>query len=126
MLASFGSRGPFGTTGTLRIGSDGEGEFQRFEVFKQGPISKERFAVTPAQLEALATAVRRSGFFELRSARETGVQDGTYCLLKITVDGRSHEVETVNIAVPEFDRLCRQINEIVPPTCRIFYNQLPR
>lgn len=70
-------------------------------------------------------AIMENDFFGLKDKYESpAVLDGDYALLKITANGKTHSVRTINMRVNAFDRIVIIINREVPTERRIIYNAL--
>jgi hypothetical protein len=62
---------------------------------------------------AIYDTVLAVGFFGLDSLYESGAVDGSGIALRITAMGTAHEVEAVNIAVDEVNRLALYLNSVL-------------
>lgn len=123
VLGSSGSLLPGRENVALEIGPDGKGRFTRYLPDDFGPpLDEIEFTLSPADLEAIWTAIRESDFFSLdEKYAPEDVRDGSFAALTITANGRTHRVDVENTTVPRFERLLEAINRITPSGVDLSY-----
>ncbi len=82
------------------------------------------FTVTGSDLDFLYGQAMTNNYFDLDSLYDSGICDGTLCVLEITANGSSHRVETVNFPLNNADNISRAINQVTPGDYDLFYNAI--
>lgn len=76
-------------------------------------------------MKKIYVTIQKQKFFDLRKEyKDPEIMDGDFALMKITANGKKHQVKTINIKVDAFDDIVREINAHLPKGMRISYNAL--
>ncbi len=115
---------PGSSSASLTIQADGKGIFQLSPAGAALPAAKT-FALKADDLKYIWETIVANRFFELAEKyNNQQICDGSFASLAITADKKVHAVGTANIAVKQFDNICRAINKVAPEDCRPGYNAL--
>jgi hypothetical protein len=107
-----GSYAPWGFNQSLTIEPTGEVSFYQMTL-NENDTDSAFAALDSATMHAIYDTVVAINFFALDSVYDLGALDGSGIVFRITSDGMVHSVETINIAVPEINRLALYLNSIL-------------
>jgi hypothetical protein len=107
-----GSYAPWGINQLLTIQPSGEVSFYQSDV-DEDYVDSLFTVLDSLTMVAIYDTVLAVGFFGLDSLYESGAVDGSGIALRITAMGTAHEVEAVNIAVDEVNRLALYLNSVL-------------
>lgn len=86
---------------------------------------KGRFQLPEPALRDIYRTIKQNDFFNLSERhRNDNVLDGSFAMLTITLDGKTHTVMTQNIEVERFDKIMIAINLAIPGMNKIMYNAI--
>jgi serine protease inhibitor len=88
------------------------------------PSRKEKFTIEPADIKFLWKVISENKFFELDEKYDSGALDGSAGMLDITANGKTRQVETVNINVKRFDMICLAIKKVSPEKYRFNHGSI--
>jgi len=86
----------------------------------------KEFTISADAMGEIWNEILDNDFFNLDDLYESPVSEsgGDYARLTITGNGQTHDVKTVNIVVPKFDRIILKINMLTPEDSNLIYNAL--
>lgn len=101
--------------------------------YEMAPTDREKgvfkeirtFILKEEALREIFIETRENKFFSLKNRYVSkGVVDGSFAELTITDTGRTHRVETRNVAVEGFDNIMMTINIELPEGSKALYNEI--
>jgi len=107
-----GSYAPWGRNQLLLIDSLGHVAFWESDLDSPG-VDSIFALLDPQEMQTIYDTVTTVGFFSLDTLYHSGALDGSGIYLYITASGTKHSVESVNIGVPEVNRIARTINAVL-------------
>lgn len=125
VIATAGGLGPDAEYATVRITTDGQGTYHRFQSgdLTSPTLESSTFALNTAEVEQLWQAIQDGDFFNLEAEYAAeDIVDRTYAELNITANGSVHTVTTQNIAVEGFDDIISTINALTPGNADLVYD----
>jgi len=108
----------------INMAADGSADLSVMDA-EGGALPATTVKISAEGRARIYAAITENDFFGLDKTYESpAVRDGDYALLKVTIDGSTHIVRTINMRVNAFDRIVIIINREVPLERRIIYNAL--
>ena len=124
-----GSVDPWGEVSSIRIHSNGQVLYTRYQPGDLGtsPLAQDTSIIAPSAIGRIWESIEANNFFSLKADSSDGgeINARTFVRLSISADGESHEVRTQNVAFYEFDRIVNAINGELPADHRLEYDTSP-